>query len=495
MRDPNSLQEVRRHVSSKSLGIDLPPGYHVLDARFRLILCFGDTEVRAYSIGAEPKQIERDAARHAARQRMARPDLTRSPAPAADPLTGLPWTSAVSSDAAAWVLEQDLHAVCIHLMGLDILIEAHGPRALQTVLREAAQALKQRLTDRDRLTRHSGDKLLIFTTRPMQDVEALVDTIHDTIPSVAVEVGMERFPQSRIGVASLSRTDDPAEAGALIEALVISAEAASTAVEPLEQEAPAASPQNGAGETSSALYTEYPEQSPPAEPTTGAAEVSAQLPPTPEAVPEQDEVTAVISEFPKWDFIESSPPVTTLTSALVPPIAATPPAPVAVEVRAEPSPAHPAPPPEVESAHEAPKEEPVRTVEGAKRLALKRVSLDLSGQVATALVELILGDRRAVGKTVGRDGEDRRLLLIAEATARAVTEFLPRGYGVTIHHIQHAPAEVGNALWSVVFFLTPTEEQSLMGIAPANGDLTEAAVNSVLNALNRRIGMLISENA
>ncbi len=502
MRDSNSLQEVRRHVPAQTLGIELPPGYHVLEARFRLVLCFGDTEVRGYSIGADPKQIERDAARHAARQRLTRPEALRTPSlGTVDPLTGLPWTTAASAEAAALALEYDLHAICIHLTGLDALIELQGYRASRTVLREAAQALKGLLTNHDRLARHSGDKLLIFTTRPLGDVETLVEAIHRAIVSVAVEAGEDRLPQSRIGVASLPRTEDPAESGALIEALVISAEAASTALEQQEPEGTAApvGRQPALEAPPVPPHAERMDQVLAAKAPTSAVEI-----PVPTAHPE---VTigvapaahgpAVNGESLKNPELEQPPSV-----ELPYPLLAAVPLPNSISLEAE-APGTPAAAvyraepmaiPKVETAYETPKEEVVRNAGSTKRLILKGVSLDLSGQVATVMVELVLGDRRVVGKAVGRDGEDRRLLLVAEATTRAVTDFLPRGYGVTIHHIQHAPAEVGNALWSVVFFLTPTSEQSLLGIAPADGDLTQAAANSVLNALNRRIGVLLSES-
>ncbi len=490
---PNSLQESRRHISGKSLGIELPPGYHMLETRFRLVLCFGDTDIRAYSIGTDPKQLERDAARHAARQRASRPEPAATAPSAEDPLTGLPWTHAVTAEAAKMACESDLHVVCVRLTGLDTLIETQGYRSSQTVLRHAAQTLKPHLHAHDRLTRHSGDKFLIFTARSLQDVETLVDIIHQEIATVAATVGATGLPQSQIGVASLPREEDATEASALIDALVISAEAASTAIEP--QEAPA--------ETPVVRDEAFPQMSPlpsAAEPSESRVPIRAAAAtaetvhpaahisrPAPESFGEtlslaDAEATPPAREQPTEEPLTLSPREATMLQA-------SPTTP-----RPNPASTAPAPRPIVEPMPAAPLSEGIRIIDNTKRLILKSVNLDVAGQVATATVQLTLGDRRVMGKAVGRDTEDRRLYLVAEATARAITEFMPRGYGAILHHIQHAPAEVGVALWSLVILLTPTGEQSLLGIALADGNLAEAAANSVLNATNRRIGVLLSES-
>src|SRR3989304_3623211 len=79
--------------------------------------------------------------------------------------------------------------------------------------------------------------------------------------------------------------------------------------------------------------------------------------------------------------------------------------------------------------------------------------LDPSGLVATAIVELPLGRRHAVARSVGRNAEGRRLFLIGEATARAVTDLLPAGYGAVIHDVQMlqpgVPGRGGGVLSSV----------------------------------------------
>ncbi len=490
-RETNGGQESRRHVPAKSLGIDLPPGYHVLETRFRLILYFGDAEVRAYPIGNDPWQIERDAMRHAARHRPPRESTAApTPEPAEDQVTGLPWTHGVTSEAAKMAAEADLHVVCVHLTGLDTLIDAQGYRASQAVLHLAARALQTLVQASDRLARHSGDKFLIFTTRPLLEVESLVEKIHREIDIVAATAGTNGLPRSQIGVASLPQETNQSEAGALIEALVISAEAASSIIdEPAVLE-----------EASEAHETTFDLQAPPtteplatAYPPIEAVVTSTEPAPQAPSVVHEQGLAASLAARPE---AQPTGPVQMQASS-VPPKSSTPQGisynPPATTPQPRVEGVTSAPQPGATPTYQAAVEETLFT-DGARRLVLKQVVLDISGQVATAIVELTLGSRRVSERAVGRDNEDRRLLLVAEAAARAITEFLPRGHGVVVHTIQHAPAEVGVAIWSLLFLLTPTGEQSLLGIAPGRGDLPEAAVNSVLNALNRRIGALLSES-
>ena len=129
-----------------------------------------------------------------------------------------------------------------------------------------------------------------------------------------------------------------------------------------------------------------------------------------------------------------------------------------------------------------------------KRAVLTSLRLDLSGMVATATVELTFGRRHAVARSVGRNAEGRRLFLIGEATARAVTDLLPAGYGAVIHDVQVLQPgipEQGKGILSSILFLTPDSEQYLFGVASAGGDPRLAAARAALSAVNRRIEPLL----
>lgn len=128
-----------------------------------------------------------------------------------------------------------------------------------------------------------------------------------------------------------------------------------------------------------------------------------------------------------------------------------------------------------------------------RRVVFAGIKMDITGPVATATVGIRYKDREIHQKSVGRNTEDRRVFLVAEATARAVTELLPPGYGVVIHDVKPAPVEAGDALVGVVLFLTPHKESFLLGIAPANGNPYEASARSVLDAVNRRLGLVLGD--
>lgn len=138
----------------------------------------------------------------------------------------------------------------------------------------------------------------------------------------------------------------------------------------------------------------------------------------------------------------------------------------------------------VESPHE-----PDPGWQPRQRLILEGVGLSITGQAATATVDLAYGTRRYTGKVVARDSREQRRVLIAEATARAVTAVLPNGYGVSLVGINPTlPDE--EVLVAKVFLLTPNSEETLFGVAPLDDEF-RAAAKAVLSAVNRRIAPLL----
>lgn len=159
----------------------------------------------------------------------------------------------------------------------------------------------------------------------------------------------------------------------------------------------------------------------------------------------------------------------------------TPAAPVA-ERAVRPS-AAPQPAPEPEGA----------SPELARRLVLRKAELETAGFTASATVELSFGSRHAVGKAVGRNIPDQYLALAAEATIRAVIEFLPTGYGIVLENIQPVSSATEVAVWANVIFITPTEEQLLPGIARLDGQPALAAAKTILSAVNRRLELVLAD--
>jgi GGDEF domain-containing protein len=448
-----------------------------LEAPLQIFLYYGDQEIAQFASGTNPKDIQRAAE-------------TRAPMPMTqatvdeDKITGLPWSASLRGDAARLAAAADLHVIAVHLGGLETLMDVYGYKAAHSVLRQIARRLKRVMDEKDRLTRHSGDKLLIFTTRTLEEIRNLVEVIHQQVAAVGLETDGDRLPRSRLGVATVDRLaeTDPLAVQALIDAVIISAEIASTGGEapagPIQMEQPMAQAAVPAAPQWRQEVVPEPQEVNPEPPV-----VSAPPPPPPEAVPEPVPVQSHEAQYAGTQAEEEpEPPVYELPAeqtaeevAMSTPLAA-----------ATPEPDAPAP-----TAAAEPAAMPVPTPDGDGRIRFKGASLDVSGQVATATVKLMLGDREVVGRAVGRNAQERRLFLAAEAAARAVTEFLPPGYGVVIHDIQPAPPDVGKALWAAVLFLTPNAEESLLGIAPIDDMVFEAAGKAVLNAVNRRVGLLL----
>jgi len=125
-------------------------------------------------------------------------------------------------------------------------------------------------------------------------------------------------------------------------------------------------------------------------------------------------------------------------------------------------------------------------------LRVAQVLLEPAGQAVTATVELMHGGRRVVATSTGRNAAERHLYLMAEAAARAVTEFLPPGYGVILGEIQPVPLEIGDALRAAVLFMTPTEDRPLEGMAPVADRPDTAAARTVLAAVHDYVKPLLS---
>lgn len=357
-----------------------------------------------------------------------------------DAVTGLPWSAMVHTEAARLALEHDLHAVSLHLNGLSTILDVHGAQTFVAVLRDITRHLRTLLDARDRLSRQSADRLLLITVRPPDETARLLDAVVAGITSAAVEVEGERLPRVYVGIARLPRVGNLAEGTARLDAAILSAEIAASASRGV-----------AAGEVAP--------PAPPPEPRTKEAvapEVHREAVPTERPAPPAAAAPGIAAEVP-----EAGPAAE---------------APLAAEPR-----------PQAEAVERA-------APRGERRLALKGLRLDLSGLVATAVVELAYGDRHAAARSVGRNVEERRLYLLGEAAARAVTDFLPPGHGAVIHDValvQPGAAELGRGVLAIVLFLEPEKEQFLFGVASADGDARLAAARAVLDAVNRRVALLL----
>jgi hypothetical protein len=128
-----------------------------------------------------------------------------------------------------------------------------------------------------------------------------------------------------------------------------------------------------------------------------------------------------------------------------------------------------------------------------ERIVLESVGLNISGQVATAMVRLRERGRTVAGRAVGRNVEPQRLGLLGDAATRVLTELLPLGYGVLVADVRAVATEAGEAVVAAVTLLTPEGEATLLGVARAEGGVAEGTVRAVLDAVNRRLGFVFAD--
>ncbi len=126
------------------------------------------------------------------------------------------------------------------------------------------------------------------------------------------------------------------------------------------------------------------------------------------------------------------------------------------------------------------------------RLVLTRAALASPSPLRpTATVELALNGRSVVGVAESRITADGELSAAGEAAVKAVTQFLPGGYSLSLAHILPVSAGVEQAVWARLLLSTPERTQPLEGIAGLGSDIAGAAAKAVLSATNRRIEQLL----
>lgn len=405
-----------------------------------------------------------------------------------DPITGLPWSASIREQASAWALGKELHALVLEVAGLGALIDAFGYRAGHSTLKQIGRLVARQLDGRDLLGRHAGASFLIITQRPYSELESLVRMIREHVFTLSIETAEGRIPEGRFGIAGMDPVGPRDEATGAVDALIISAEIALRHVG-TPRVAPAA------GNRNPEARHEVSGPSEPEEVFAGAARATASpVPETPAAVdvavveiPDEDALPAYEIEAEPME-PEKAPvpePEPTISFAPAPVNGPGPlleePSPAAVQVPAAPVPAESA------GTDEAGPE----AGGDPKRVTFVRCNVSDSGMAATIEVEIRFGGKTSIGKVVGRKAADRLPYLIGEATGRALTELLPHGFGVVLQDLHHVTQGDTEALWATVMLVNPEGEEKLLGIAPGRDDGHSAPAKAVLNAINRRLSLIL----
>jgi hypothetical protein len=406
---------------------------------------------------------------------------------AEDPLTGLPWTETLLPLITNWAGSSAIHAICLHFVGLGILANIPELQSSHSLLHEATERLAPLMEDHDRLTRFSGNKLLIFSKRSEADIRGFLIDVSDRLESFGVEAEGRHLPEIRIGMATLHAAGHTAVTMDAVNSLMT--DAVNVTIPLSEVVAPrhhqAAAPDPGA-----ATPTPEPRPDNPVSPDVHAA---------PEAL---QPTTAM----------EQAQPVNPLVTLPVPAAATNGPAVRLSSDRKDSPVPHVSHPDTTETEEETTmitrghlERTPIRHASEAPappadspplllhhRLVLKGVDVVITGLVATAVVDLDFEGQKVRGKAIGRSSNSQHVGLIAEALGRAVTDLLPAGHGVVFKQAVPTSTDAGDVVVTVVELLTPERAEVLFGVAPTESEPVAGVARSVLNAVNHSIAHLLA---
>lgn len=127
------------------------------------------------------------------------------------------------------------------------------------------------------------------------------------------------------------------------------------------------------------------------------------------------------------------------------------------------------------------------------RLRLKSVDFKSSGPMAEARVSLVYGeDQEYRGMAEGAASSSNRYRLVAAATLFAVEEFLKGVVSFAVEDIMPVNLAKREIILVGISMITNSDEEVLVGSALVKKDFSDAVVKATLDALNRKLAILIS---
>ena len=129
----------------------------------------------------------------------------------------------------------------------------------------------------------------------------------------------------------------------------------------------------------------------------------------------------------------------------------------------------------------------------AIRPSITKMHLVSSGLDVTASVTLASGDRVATGEARGLASQTGVHRAVAVATLRAVEQLVGGAVRVELEHLE--VTAMGNERTVVVLLTMLTQQGSepLTGAAAVRDDVRQAVIRATLDALNRRLELLLTE--
>ena len=129
----------------------------------------------------------------------------------------------------------------------------------------------------------------------------------------------------------------------------------------------------------------------------------------------------------------------------------------------------------------------------AARPAISRMHLVSSGLEVTAAVTLSSQDRTAIGEARGAASQSGVQRAVAGATLRAVEQLVDGQVRVELEHLEITSMGSERTVVVSLTLLSTRGTERLTGAAAVREDVRQAVIRATLDALNRRLEMLLFE--
>ncbi len=129
----------------------------------------------------------------------------------------------------------------------------------------------------------------------------------------------------------------------------------------------------------------------------------------------------------------------------------------------------------------------------ASRPSINRMHLVSSGLDVTATVTLSSGEHIEVGEARGAASQTGVHRAVATATLRAVEALVDNQVRFELDHLEISPMGSERTVLVALTLLTARGSERLTGAAAVREDVRQAVIRATLDALNRRLEMILSE--
>lgn len=132
---------------------------------------------------------------------------------------------------------------------------------------------------------------------------------------------------------------------------------------------------------------------------------------------------------------------------------------------------------------------------GGARVRLKRVAFQTAGRTAEARVEVEFDDVTVEGSASGLITSSRQLRLPGEATLRAIEHYF-KGDGLfSLEEVANVAFGNRSVMVVIVAFVGPAGEELFSGSSLVRGDERLAVARATLDAINRRLAVLVRKTS